>query len=53
MHLGDYVDRGLDSQGVLDALLKYLSDFRLENRWFPIGGDATVLSYGVRIPKGL
>jgi len=73
VYLGDYVDRGLDSQGVLDALLdplegfdsihlkgnhedallNYLDDYTQGNRWFPIGGDATVLSYGVRVPRGL
>jgi serine/threonine protein phosphatase 1 len=73
VYLGDYVDRGLDSKGVIDlllqpldgfesvhlkgnhedCLLKYLDDYTQGNRWFPIGGDATVVSYGVRIPKGL
>lgn len=73
VYLGDYVDRGLDSKGVIDTLLKplegfdcvhlkgnhedtllrYLDDYTMGMRWFPIGGDATVMSYGVRLPKGL
>lgn len=74
VYLGDYVDRGLDSKGVLDlilsdplvgfdtvylkgnhedALLRFLQDNFVGPDWFAIGGNATVLSYGVRIPQGL
>ncbi|MCZ6862974.1 MAG: metallophosphoesterase family protein [Alphaproteobacteria bacterium] len=74
IHLGDYVDRGLDSMGVIDLLLtaplddfesiclkgnhedtliRFLEDPSLGPGWFAIGGDATVLSYGIRIPAGL
>ena len=74
VYLGDYVDRGLDSKGVIDrflttpladfetihlkgnhedVLLCFLEDISIGPDWFAIGGDATVLSYGVRIPAGL
>jgi serine/threonine protein phosphatase 1 len=74
IYLGDYVDRGLDSMGVInlllnapmddfetvylkgnheDALLRFLEDLSTGPNWFGIGGDATVLSYGIRIPTGL
>jgi serine/threonine protein phosphatase 1 len=74
VYLGDYVDRGLDSKGVIDRfltapledfesihlkgnhediLLGFLEDISIGPGWFDIGGDATVLSYGVRIPAGL
>ncbi len=74
VYLGDYVDRGLDSMGVIDLLLtaplddfesvclkgnhedtmiRFLEDPALGPGWFAIGGDATVLSYGIRIPAGL
>ncbi len=74
VYLGDYVDRGLDSKGVIDhfltapmegfesihlkgnhedILLCFLEDISIGPGWFDIGGDATVLSYGVRIPAGL
>ena len=74
IYLGDYVDRGLDSMGVIDlllttpmddfetvylkgnhedALLRFLEDLSTGPNWFAIGGDATVLSYGIRIPTGL
>ena len=74
VYLGDYVDRGLGSKGVIDllcaaplgdfetvylkgnhedALLRFLGDISIGPDWFVIGGDATVLSYGVRIPTGL
>ncbi len=36
-----------------DALLRFLEDPSFGPEWFAIGGDATALSYGVRIPKGL
>ncbi len=74
IYLGDYVDRGLDSMGVIDffltapmddfervylkgnhedTLLRFLEDPSIGPDWFAIGGDATVLSYGIRIPAGL
>ncbi len=74
IYLGDYVDRGLDSKGVIDfflaapqddfervylkgnhedILLRFLEDPSIGPNWFAIGGDATVLSYGIRIPTGL
>lgn len=73
VYLGDYVDRGLDSRGVIDllldplpgfesihlkgnhedALLSYLDDHARGDSWLPIGGDATVMSYGVRLPAGM
>jgi serine/threonine protein phosphatase 1 len=74
VYLGDYVDRGLDSKGVLDlllnnplagfdtvylkgnhedTLLRFLQDISVGPDWFAIGGNATVLSYGVRTPQGL
>ena len=74
VYLGDYVDRGLDSKGVIDhflmdpmedfesihlkgnhedILLCFLEDISIGPGWFDIGGDATLLSYGVRIPAGL
>ena len=33
-----------------EALLKFLKDITIGPSWFRIGGDATVYSYGVRIP---
>jgi serine/threonine protein phosphatase 1 len=74
IYLGDYVDRGLDSMGVIDflhtapmddfervylkgnhedILLRFLEEPSIGPEWFAIGGDATVLSYGIRIPTGL
>ncbi|MCH8997742.1 MAG: serine/threonine protein phosphatase [Proteobacteria bacterium] len=74
VYLGDYVDRGLDSKGVIDlilssplagfdtvclkgnhedALLRFLQDISVGPDWLAIGGSATILSYGVRIPEGL
>lgn len=73
VYLGDYVDRGLDSRGVIDLLLepfegfesihlkgnhedrllRYLGDHTQSESWLPIGGDATIMSYGVRLPGGL
>jgi serine/threonine protein phosphatase 1 len=68
VYLGDYVDRGLDSRGVLDRLsgsdrkgfetvhlkgnheamlLEFLEDSSVGPKWMPIGGKATLLSYGV------
>lgn len=72
--LGDYVDRGLDSKGVIDFLinqaapgfdvihlmgnheeifLRFLQKASYGAGWFRIGGDATLLSYGVAIPQHL
>jgi len=74
VYLGDYVDRGFDSKGVIDflletrlqdfksiylkgnhedMLLRFLEDPSIGPSWFAIGGNATALSYGIRIPKGL
>jgi serine/threonine protein phosphatase 1 len=36
-----------------DALLRFLEDKSNGPRWFAIGGNATALSYGVRIPSTL
>ncbi len=68
--LGDYVDRGGQSAGVIDllasldgrdnvhcltgnheiAMLNFLSDPVRYSAWLDWGGDATILSYGVRAP---
>ena len=69
VYVGDYVDRGLESRGVLDHLLElplrrfravhllgnhdawllaFLADPGIGPAWLRFGGDATVLSYGVR-----
>ena len=74
VYLGDYVDRGLESRGVIDQLLappppgleavylkgnheemmlRFLVDVSVGPFWMAIGGDATVYSYGVGMPKGL
>ena len=36
-----------------DTLLRFLDDVSFGPEWFAIGGDATVLSYGARIPTKL
>lgn len=36
-----------------DCMLRFLDDWSTGAHWFSIGGDATVLSYGVRPPAGL
>jgi serine/threonine protein phosphatase 1 len=36
-----------------DCMLRFLEDWQEGPHWFAIGGDATVLSYGVRPPPGL
>lgn len=36
-----------------DCLLRFLDDVSIGPDWFAIGGDATAMSYGARIPKGL
>ena len=72
--LGDYVDRGPDSRGVLDALIGLSGRCRLVpilgnhdemlleicdgqtglyEDWLLFGGDATVESYGGRVPEGI
>jgi len=74
VHLGDYVDRGLDSRGVVDHLinaplrgfeivclkgnheammLEFLEDSSVGPKWMAVGGNATLLSYGVDIPGGI
>jgi diadenosine tetraphosphatase ApaH/serine/threonine PP2A family protein phosphatase len=73
VYLGDYIDRGLDSRGVLDRLispplqnfetvhlrgnheammLEFLEDAGVGPKWMPIGGNATLLSYGVDMRGG-
>ncbi len=70
VHVGDYVDRGLQSREVIDhlladplpgfekihlkgnhdeAMLQFLADADFGPTWFSFGGDATLLSYGVRM----
>jgi serine/threonine protein phosphatase 1 len=70
--LGDYVDRGPDSRGVIEELIALRSRCRLValmgnhdemflevcagrkevlQEWLPFGGDATVASYGGRVPE--
>jgi serine/threonine protein phosphatase 1 len=36
-----------------DTLLRFLDDVSFGPAWLAIGGEATVMSYGARIPKGL
>lgn len=70
--LGDYVDRGPESRGVLqylaglqrdgsiewrflkgnheEAMLDFLDDPSAGARWCEYGGDATLASYGLRLP---
>ncbi|MCW5745269.1 MAG: serine/threonine protein phosphatase [Alphaproteobacteria bacterium] len=69
VYLGDYVDRGPDSRGVIDclanealpgltsvhlmgnhdeAMLRFLDDATIGPTWASFGGEATLLSYGVR-----
>lgn len=70
--LGDYVDRGPESRGVLryladlpqdqgiewrflkgnheEAMLDFLEDPSAGARWCEYGGDATLASYGLRLP---
>lgn len=70
--LGDYVDRGPESRGVLqylaelqrdesiewrflkgnheEAMLDFLNDPSAGARWCEYGGDATLASYGLRLP---
>lgn len=73
VYLGDYVDRGMHSRQVIDAILadplpeltkvflkgnhddsalRFLDDAAFGPAWFSYGGDATLLSYGVRMPAG-
>jgi serine/threonine protein phosphatase 1 len=73
VYLGDYVDRGRDSRGVIETLLAPMPGFErvflcgnhddmmrrflrqpgLGPDWMALGGDATLLSYGVRFPFAL
>jgi len=74
VYLGDYIDRGPDSRGVIDliltdplegferihlkgnhedALLRFMEDESRGAGWLSIGGQATLLSYGVKFPKDL
>ena len=71
--LGDYIDRGPDSRGVLkflaglsqirdiewrflkgnheEAMLDFLKDPTTGPTWCEYGGDATLASYGLRLPQ--
>jgi len=72
--LGDYVDRGPDSRGVIQRLIDLRGQCRLipllgnhdemmlavccgvtagYNQWLFWGGDATVASYGGKLPEGV
>lgn len=70
--LGDYIDRGAESRGVLrhlatlaegdgiewrflkgnheEAMLDFLEDPSMGSQWCEYGGDATLRSYGLRMP---
>lgn len=71
--LGDYIDRGPDSRGVMrclasiadrqpgiewrflkgnheDTMIKFLSDPKIGQQWCEYGGEATLASYGLRLP---
>lgn len=71
--LGDYIDRGPDSRGVIgflaglrsendgiewrflkgnheEAMLDFLEDPAEGAKWCEYGGDATLVSYGLRVP---
>lgn len=71
--LGDYIDRGPDSRGVVrylvdlprdvgiewrflkgnheEAMLTFLADPAFGPEWMEYGGDATIKSYGLRLPQ--
>lgn len=71
--LGDYIDRGPDSRGVIqylsglpkgsgiewrflkgnheEAMLDFLADPTTGPTWCEYGGDATLASYGLRLPQ--
>jgi serine/threonine protein phosphatase 1 len=71
--LGDYIDRGPDSRGVIqhlvalpkgkgiewrflkgnheEAMLDFLEDPTQGAKWCEYGGDATLASYGLRVPN--
>ena len=71
--LGDYIDRGPESRGVIqylaglvpdrdvewrfmkgnheDAMLAFLDDPTQGAKWCEYGGDATLKSYGLRVPQ--
>lgn len=72
VYLGDYIDRGPDSKGVVDlllrnplpgfqavhlkgnheqALLDFLDDPGIGQDWLGFGGDATLASYGIKLPS--
>lgn len=72
VYVGDYVDRGLQSRGVIDcllqdplpgfesvylkgnheaAMLKFLDVTDIGPDWLAYGGDATLYSYGVNVPR--
>lgn len=72
VYLGDYVDRGPDSRGVIDRLIRGLPGFSARHlkgnhdaalldflahsetypAWQNYGGTETLVSYGVRPPRG-
>lgn len=72
VYLGDLVDRGMDSRGVIDlllegppagfsaihilgnheaAMLDFLQDSSIGPHWMVNGGDMTLYSYGVPVPR--
>lgn len=73
IYLGDYIDRGLESRGVIDALLepfpgfervflmgnheeallRFLEEPEFGRMWYGVGGDATLISYGVHLSREL
>lgn len=73
IYLGDYIDRGLDSRGVIDALLepipgfervflmgnheeallRFLEEPEFGPMWCSVGGDETLMSYGVHLSREL
>lgn len=72
VYLGDLIDRGMDSRGVIElllagppegfdavhilgnheaAMLDFLQDSSLGPHWLVNGGDMTLYSYGVPVPR--
>ena len=72
VYLGDLVDRGMDSRGVIEQLIKgppdgftavhilgnheaamldFLEDSSIGPHWMVNGGDMTLYSYGVPVPR--
>lgn len=71
--LGDYIDRGADSRGVIsylvdlpedagiewrflkgnheEAMLRFFAEPDFGPEWMEYGGDATIRSYGLRLPQ--